>query len=458
MRNLLLPSVVIGVALAAVPAVAPPAFAQDLPAVAFASGPVVEMLPAGTVLGDGETTVALHVTALGSDGAPIDTASKWKMTASAGSVAGPTDLGNGVLEFQFTPPALDESKVVEFRLKGRSASGTVEKAWGLNVVGQGPSGIAGTANPAQLVLGQDTSASLAIKFSGSLGSQETSADVRVFASSGKISNVTYLGNGQFTGRFEAPSVNFPQLAVLTYVDARDPGGVHGHTIVPLVGKADFPVKTDPGSTVLLRIAGQDYGPVTADATGRASIPITVSPGVKTATLVTAMGGKSTEREIDLQVPETPRIAMFPLYAGLPADGRTQVPVRAFVATADGKPDPGASVTFSTSAGTVGEAVHEGGGVYRALFTPAAAGASSSAAISASLTNQDGQTSTTEVHLVPPRAAKVTLFTEPAQLGASAASFKVFAKVTDAGGAGIAGQQLLLTSSWESNHGASTSTA
>ncbi len=445
MRNPLTPSALILVALAAGPVLTTPALAQDVPAVALAAGPVVEMLPAGTVLGDGQTTVALHVTALAADGTPIQTASKWKMSASEGSLDGPTDLGNGVLEFQFTPPALDASKVVEFRLKGRAASGTVERAWGLNVVGQGPSGITGTANPAQIALGQDTSASLSIKFSGPLGAQESAAAVRVFASAGEVTNVTYLGNGQFTARYEAPAVNFPQLAVLTYVDARDPSRVHGHTVVPLVGKADFPVKTDPGATVLLRIAGQDYGPVTADASGRASIPITVSPGVSTATLVTAMAGKSTEREIDLQVPETPRIAMFPLHAGLPADGRSQVPVRALVTTPDGKPDANASVTFSTSAGTVSAAAHEGGGVYRALFTPAAAGSSSTATISAALTNQDGQASTTEVHLVPPRAAKVSLQTDPSELSPEARAFKVFVRVEDAGGQGIAGQQLLLTS-------------
>jgi hypothetical protein len=445
MRTLLLPSALILVALAAGPAFSPPVFAQDVPAVAFASGSVVEMLPAGTVLGDGETTIALHVTALSSDGNPIGTAPKWKMTASAGDIAGPTDLGNGILEFQYTPPALDESEVVEFRLKGRAASGTVEKAWGLNVIGQGPTGISVTANPTQIVLGQDTSVSMSIKFTGPLGPQEDGAAVRVFASSGSVSNVTYLGNGQFTARFEAPTVNFPQLAILTFADARDPGRVHGHAIVPLVGKADFPVKTDPGATVLLRIAGQDYGPVTADASGRASIPITVSPGVGLATLVTAMGGKSTEREIDLQVPETPRIAMFPLHAGLPADGRTQVPVRALVTTPDGKADTRASVTFSTSAGTMSEAAHEGGGVYRALFTPATSDSSSTATISASLTKQDGQASTTDVHLVPPRAASIDLRTETGQLSANARSFKIFARVEDASGFGIGGQQLLLTS-------------
>jgi hypothetical protein len=445
MRYTLIPSVLIVAALAAGPVFVTPAYAEDVPTLVFAAGPVVEMLPAGTVVGDGTTSVALHVTAIGPDGAPIETASKWKMSASAGTLKGPTDLGNGVLEFQFTPPAVDTNTLIEFRLKGRAASGTVEKAWGLNVIGQGPTGITATANPERIALGQDTSVSLSIRFTGALGAQESSAAIMALASTGTVTNITYLGNGEFTARYEAPAVNFPQLALITYVDARDPGRVHGHTVLPLVGKANFPVKTDPGSTVLLRIAGQNYGPVTADASGRASIPITVFPGVSTATLVTAMGGKSTEREIDLQVPATARIAMFPTHAGVPADGRSQIPIRALVTTPDGKPDKHASVTFSTTAGTMSSATHEGAGVYMALFTPTAQAASSTATLSAALTKDEGQSATTDVHLVPARAAKIVISAEPSELASGAESFKIFAKVTNAAGQGIAYQQLLLTS-------------
>ncbi len=421
-----------------------PALAQDTGAAVFQAGPVVEMLPAGTIVGDGETTVALHVTALGVDGNPLSTADKWKLTASAGVVEGPTDLGNGVLEFQYTPPAVEKSTSVSLTLKGRAPSGTIDKAWAINVVGGGPTGIATTANPARVLLGQDTSASLSIRFTGPLGTLESTSGLRVAASTGTVSNVTYLGSGQFTARFEPPEVNFPQLALLTFVDARDPAGAHGTAVVPLVGKANFPVKADPGSTVLLRIGGQDFGPVTADASGRASIPITVSPGVQTATLVTAMGGRSTEREIDLQVPETPRITMFPMHAGLPADGHTQVPVRAFVTTAEGEPAVVAKVAFTTSAGTMEAAVHEGNGVYRALFTPTAAGKASTATVSAQLQGQEGQTASTDVHLVPPRAAGIALRAEPTELGSGVTAFKIFARVSDAAGNGITGQQLLLT--------------
>ncbi len=446
MRHVLLPSLFIAASLALGPALTPIALAQDLPGQSFSTGPVVEMLPTGTIVGDGETTIALHITAIGPDGAPSPNANKWKLSTSAGKLDGPTNLDNGVLEFQFTPPAVEKTTLVEFRLKGRAASGAVEKAWGINVIDPGPSSLGITANPARIVLGQDESASLAIRFNGPLGAQESNAKVRALASTGTITNPTYLGNGQFTARYEPPPVNFPQLAILTFVDARSPEKVLGYQALPLVGKAGFPVKVEPGATVLLRIDKQEYGPVIADASGRASVPITVVPGVAKATLVTAIAGRTSEQEIDLQVPETSRIAMFPTHAGVPSDGRTQVPVRAVVLTPTGGPDVNASVTFSTTAGTVTAATHEGNGVYRALFTPAANGNPSTATISASLTKQDGQTAISEVHLVPPRAANIKLIAEPEKLTDSTKAFKIFAKVTDASGQGLTGQQLLLTSS------------
>ena len=54
------------------------------------------------------------------------------------------------------------------------------------------------------------------------------------------------------------------------------------------------------------------------------------------------------------------------HAGVPADDTLSLPVRVAVFNGDGTPDPGAGVSITSTAGTVGAARHEGDGIYDSL--------------------------------------------------------------------------------------------
>lgn len=416
------------------------AWAQEAPM--FASGLFVD-LPVGEVIGDGATPVLVHVLALNAAGAPI-TAYKPKITVLEGVVGPWTEIGGGLYSFEYTPPAVDNQRAVVARIRGKTAEKVaLELDVEIQVTAPRSRRVSATANPPQIVLGQDPEATLSFVLDGASGQPLKGADLLVSASVGEVVNVTDMGAGRFTAKFVPPKVNFPQLAIVTVADRRDPTRTYGSVVIPLQGKTDYPIKTTPNASVVLNIGGRDYGPAQAAADGRASVPIIVSPGVGKATLTTRVNGVTNQEPIDLRIPETRRLRMLPLHGSLPSDGTLKVPVRVVVRNADGTPDSTAKVNFTATTGTIGQAVHEGDGVYRADFVPASGNVQADASITATLAGSTVQTDTRAVTLVPLRPASLALTAEPTSLSPSTTTFKVFAKVLGPDGRGLAQRELLM---------------
>ncbi|MDP2304491.1 MAG: invasin domain 3-containing protein [Pseudomonadota bacterium] len=409
------------------------------------SGLIELVTPTGLV-GDGATAADLYVLALSPAGAPI-TGLKGKPTATAGTSTELVEVGGGLYRFLFTPAKADSVTTVTLSLKGKLASKEAySRAWSFTVAPARSQRITVATNPPLMVLSQDVTASVAINLAGGDRQNLTGVDLAVRPSAGAVENLLSLGGGQFTALYTAPTVKYPHLALITVVDRRDPSSAYAGIAVPLVGKADYPVTVAPNSRVILKVGGRDFGPIQADAMGRASVPIIVPPGASNATRVQiAPDGKVTEDAIDLKIPEARRIALFPAAAAIPSDGRLQVPVRAMVVTADGKPDEGASVVFSTTAGIVSAAKHESGGIYVATYTPPFGNAATQATIAVNLADKPAlQSDSLLVNLVPARPTSVALTTEPASLPAGAEGFKVFAKVTGPDGAGLGSRSVNFT--------------
>ena len=202
----------------------------------------------------------------------------------------------------------------------------------------------------------------------------------------------------------------------------------------------------PNATVIVRIDGRDFGPYPTDATGAAKVPIKVPPGMTTAKLITVVNGQTTEAPLDLKVPETRRVALFPTQAAIPGDPKASVPVRAYVVTPGGQPDAAAKVKFSVSVGTVSDAKHVGNGIYEAMWTPAAMPAGGKANLTVTL---DGgaavQTDTLEILLAPLRPGSLSVTADPTSLPAGATGFKVFTKLNALDGTGLPGREVMYVS-------------
>lgn len=443
LRNPLALSVLVPLALAAVPismvtaAIAPAtAHAQD----AF-TAPVIELLPVGSVVADGATPVTLQVLALDRTGAPLaDLDARIAVSDGQGIRLSPTSPG--IYSGQWTPRASAAAGAVQVTLKGKADRESITRTWTVALTPAATGAIGITANPPQMTLGQDVSATLTFTLPGGAAAAAQAGQLAALASAGDVSNITSMGNGNFTAMFTPPAQAFPQLSVITLVDRRDPERSLGSLVLPLVGKAAFPVTALPNSRVMVRVGDREYGPVAADAMGRAQVPIVVPPGVSNATVVSILGAQKSETPLDLQVPPSKRIRLFPTVQTVPADPAAPVAVRVKVATPDGQPDTAAQVSFTATGGSISAAVHEGAGIYKAMFAPAPSATPAEASINVSVADARlPQSDALTINLTPARPASLTLTPEPAILPPGAMAFQVLGKVSGPSGMGVSGQQV-----------------
>jgi hypothetical protein len=410
----------------------------------FDSAGLVELIPAGEVVGDGKTAVKFSLIALQADGSAM-TALKVKVTATGGEATALREVGGGVYDFTYTPPEVNAPRQIELSIKGKSSSGvTVGKVYGVTVTPPPSHRLTVTANPPEIILGQDASSTINIQLATAPGEDLSSVALDVTATAGTIANLTPLGGGRYSALYTPPKVNYPHIALLTVADRQDPGRSYGYVSLPLVGKTSYPITSTPGANVMLRVGSRDFGPIQADASGRANVPIVVPPGVSQAVLTTAMGTDTRTENIDLKVPDGKRIALLPVVAGVPGDKTVTIPVRVAVVAPTGEPAANAMVSISASSGTITKPVHEGNGIYRADFTPSTSLAMGQVNLAASLDGQAStQTDTASIPLIPVRPTGVTLSTEPALLPAGATGFKALVQVVGPGGAGLSDRQVLI---------------
>ncbi len=351
----------VGLAVALAPLVC--MVADDAVAADVFDAPTVAIVPVGAVAGDGSTTVTLQVLAREPDGSALTGLKGKRPSATEGSTTALRSMGDGWYAFDFTPPTTSQHIDVTLSLSAGSYSSELE----VPVVPAGRGSLTIAPNPPSMVLGREDGVSVSFTIDGDL----PGTDLELAASSGELSDLTDMGGGSWTARYTAPSVNYPHLAILSAVSRNQPEQA-AVSVVRLQGAVDFPVTAEAGSSVVLRIADRDYGPVKMDASGKGKVPIIVSPGINEARKIVVKDGKRDEAPFDLQIPETRRIAFVPLVGAIPADGSPH-PVRVAVRKPDGSPEGGASLTVSADSGKVGAARHLGDGIYEVDFTPAEAG-------------------------------------------------------------------------------------
>jgi hypothetical protein len=417
--------------------------AQAATATLFEGQGLIELLRPTDLLADGGTPADLYLLALGADGAPL-TGMKVKLTAIGGTVGELVDAGGGLWRFSFTPALVDAPGTATIELKGKLANKqALTRAWTVSVMPSRSRQLSLVANPAQLTLGVDKTANLDFKLVGGEPGAVSAVKLALNVSSGTVANVTNLGGGQFNGLYTTPTATTPRVALLAAVDSGDPMRTYGSLAVPLTTNVVQSVTVKPGARVILKVGGREFGPVTADSKGRAKVAIVVPPGTTSAVRVQILpDGTVSEEPLDLKLPDARRIALFPTAASIPSDARLAVPVRAMVVTPDGRPDESAQVVFTASAGTVGGATHEGGGIYVATYTPPNGNAVVKTTLTVKLADRALDTDTRAVTLVPVRATKVALTATP--LAADATSLTVTAKVTGPDGALLPARALSFT--------------
>jgi hypothetical protein len=169
---------------------------------------------------------------------------------------------------------------------------------------------------------------------------------------GELGPPRELAPGLYEAELRPPREPYPQLAIVSAVA----GARCGFAVLPLVGRAEAVASGAPGAEVAVRVGAATFGPVRADARGRARIAVSVPPGTTVAyhgDRPLALPPAPAVPHVQLAIPSAPR----------PADREDLVPVRALAVAPDGAPRPGAHLEVRISAGAVDAPVEVGPGVY-----------------------------------------------------------------------------------------------
>lgn len=401
----------------------------------------LELLPVGTLRGDGLTPVDLHVLLLDLDGGPIEGA-ELKATATSGKLGAPEVLAPGLVRLRYTPPAVDATRQAELTLKIKTLDKRkLRRDWGLAV--QPPVGqrVRIAASPTSLVAAEDATATLRVELFDGAPSLREGAELLFRASQGVVENVTDIGGGHYTALYRPATAESPYPAIITVVDRRDPTRSYGSVVLPISVPRSLDLKSRPNTKVFVDVAGLQTGPLEADKRGRLRVDLTLPPGVDEIRVRSISDTDEEDATQALELTAPPLVEVMGHYADLPADARVAVPVRLVVSKPDGTPDPAAALELQVDHGSLGAPVHEGAGVYSTTLTPPSGNQILEATLSARVGENPDVTQA--LRFLPVRPAGLEVTTSPEILAVEDRSIEVQARITGDEGQSLPGRSLTL---------------
>lgn len=138
-------------------------------------------------------------------------------------------------------------------------------------------------------------------------------EIRGFTSLGTLEHGAQVGPSA-TFRYRPPDIRHPATAVLLFWTRAARANDVTLVRVPLIGRTELKVNTEPRASVTVELHDRRFGPVIADRRGRASVPIEVPPHVRSARVHVDAGGQKSTRQTPIDVPDT-----NPLAAAFAAD-------------------------------------------------------------------------------------------------------------------------------------------
>lgn len=188
------------------------------------------------------------------------------------------------------------------------------------------------ARPAALVLGAGARAFLEV--------DAPHGPPSITASVGRVESVRLVGEGRYRAEYVPPPAAYPQVGIVSAVS----GGQAAWVAIPLVGHGIATARSRPGAAIRVTIGAAVFGPVRADASGEARVPVDVPPGVRFA--------YHGDRPLDLGIPETLHLHLAVGRDDAPADAGHEVPIWVFAVTAGGAPRARAPVSVHVTQGAV----------------------------------------------------------------------------------------------------------
>jgi hypothetical protein len=249
--------------------------------------------------------------------------------------------------------------------------------------------IAIAAAPVSPVKGRDAGVALELTVLDAEGAPDPAALPPVIsASSGRVRDLAPAGPGRFAAVYEPSSARFPEVAALIALSPRCPACASpravGYAILPVAAAIDLPGASEPGARTTVEVGGRRFGPATADARGRFSVPVVVPPGARIAraTSIDPLGNRR-ETRIDLGLPPVDRIACTAWPVAIPADGASEAQVYCVASEAGGAPAPRARLSLAGPGGAAIPIAPWRAALQRAVFRAPRGGGGREARLAAS---------------------------------------------------------------------------
>ncbi len=274
------------------------------------------------------------------------------------------------------------------------------------------------ARPASLVLGGEARAVLEIDTGGG-------DPPWVTASVGRIENLRPLGGGRFEADYLPPAEAYPQVAIVAAVA----GDRCGFTAIPLSGRGVATARSAPGVSVRVTIGDVAFGPVRADWSGEARVPVIAPPGIRYAF--------HRDRPLDLKIPATVHVHVATAQAAAPADADQELRLCIFAVTTSGAPRAGAPVALEVTQGTIVDRAEGAPGEIVARWR-LPAGAARAATATVSLSDEPGPASALTVARPAGAPVRLAIDASPSRvLAGEAATVALRVRVADAAGNAVA---------------------
>ncbi|RJS17650.1 hypothetical protein DRW03_27045 [Corallococcus sp. H22C18031201] len=169
-----------------------------------------------------------------------------------------------------------------------------------------------SAKPARVILGQESEVWLEVRV------PEGAGPLRAAASLGSFEQSRLEGGSVRRFRWKPPSQRHPAEAVLVFWREDEPLPEPVLFRLPLWGRLTLDISTASGAEVIVEVGSQRFGPVRADAKGRAQVPVEVPPGVSEARVLATRGTLRTDRLTPLEVPRESSLVVALTPEPLPA--------------------------------------------------------------------------------------------------------------------------------------------
>ena len=214
-----------------------------------------------------------------------------------------------------------------------------------------------------IVLGRTQSATVTIGVEEPPGAEDR--PLRLSVNVGAFSEPVRIAPGKFKATYVPPPERYPQVALVAVWKETGPDARIDFLRIPLFGTTTVPVKGHPGDSVTVATPFQEFGPVTIDAKGAASVPIDVPPNTTAVEVhVRDRNGATSKRSVPIEVPHYNRLTAALVPYAITADGAEQVKLHVFYDLDGGARAPDRITLEATTGKAVFERTLNGRFLYR----------------------------------------------------------------------------------------------